>query len=259
MKTKYRVVFLVLSIVIIGFIVFNKHSNNDRVYILKEHNSEGKLLGTNEYIIRNGDTILQGKFIRYNENGIKIADGQFKHNEPNGVCSYYFDNGKIRTIYYRKDSKINLESTYFDQKGFINKYIMCDSLGKTAFVIKFEDKAVKMFDGYSIWPVGQYKLINKKQIKIKTEDVLKVGDTIRYNYLVANIPNAKRSFKIENSVGDNPRAKRIIKSKLPAEIIVEEVLNKKGINRIKIIAQYTFEDKVTPNLNKEVTFDINVD
>jgi len=258
MKTKHKLTLLILSIVIIGLIVFYKRSNDNKVHILKEHNPEGKLIGTNEYVIRNGDTVLQGKFVRYNEKGIKIAEGQFTDNEPTGICSYYFDNGKIRTVYYRKDSKINLESTYYDQNGLINKYIMCDSLGKTAFIIKFEDKTVKMYDGYSIWPIGQYKLVNKKQVKIKTEDVLKIGDTIRYNYLVANIPNTKRSFKIKNSVGENSKVKRIIKSKLPAEIIVEEVLNTKGRNRIEIIAQYTFEDKETPILNKIVSFDVNV-
>jgi len=258
MKTKCKVTLLILSIVIIGLIVFNKCSNDKKVYILKEHNPDGKLIGANEYIIRNGDTVLHGKFVRYNEKGIKIAEGQFADNEPTGICSYYFDNGKIRTVYYRKDSKINLESTYYDQNGLINKYIMCDSLGKTAFIIKFEEKTVKMYDGYSIWPVGQYKIENKKNVEIKKDEVLKVGDTIRYYYLVANIPHTKRSFKIQNVGVDSSKVKRVIKTKLPTELIVEEVLTKKGLNRIEIIAKYTFDDKVTPVLNKKVSFDVNV-
>lgn len=258
MKTKNKITLLILSIIIIGLIIFNKTSNDKKVYVLKEYSKTGKLLKTHEYILSNGDTILEGKFINYNEKGIKIAEGKFINNEPNGVCSYYDNNGKIESVYYRKNTKVNLECIYYDKKGLINKYIMCDSLGKTAFIIRFGDKIVKMYDGYSIWPVAQYKLINKRQIGIKTEDILKIGDTIRYSYLLANIPNAKRSFRIENSIGDNPKVKRIIKSKLPTEIIAEEVLNNKGINRIKIIAQYTFDDKVTPILNKEVSFDVNV-
>lgn len=259
MKNKYKVALLIVFITIIGLIVFNKSSsNNKKVHILNEYNSAGQLTGFNEYVIRNGDTILNGKFIKYNDEGIKIAEGQFENNEPIGICSYYYDNGKIKSVYYRKNSSINLECTYYDQKGLINKYILCDSVGKTAFIIKFEDKVVKMYDGYSVWPVSQYKLINKKQVKIKTKDVLKVGDTIRYNFLLANIPNAKRSFKIENSACDNTKSKRIIKSKLPAEIIVEEVLTKKGLNRIKAITQYTFNDNVTQVKNDTVSFDVYV-
>lgn len=258
MKSKYRIALLVLVIIISGIIIHNHCFDDKKVYTLKEYSLAGKLIGTNEYIIRNGDTILNGKFIKYNEEGIKIAEGQFVNNEPTGICSYYYDIGKIKSVYYRKDSKVNLECTHYDQSGLINKYILCDSIGKTAFIIKFEDKVVKMYDGYSIWPVKQYKIVNKKQTEIKAEDVLKVSDTIRYNYLVANIPNAKRSIKIENISVDNSKVKRVIKSKLPAEIIVEEVLTKKGLNRIKAIVQYTFNDKVTPVKNDTVSFDIYV-
>lgn len=121
MKKKYKIGLLGLFIVIIGLIIFNKRLNNKKVYVLNEYNSAGKLTGTNEYIIRNGDTILQGKFINYSEKGIKIADGQFTDNEPRGICSYYYDNGKIKSVYYRKDSKVNLESTYYNQQGLIDK------------------------------------------------------------------------------------------------------------------------------------------
>ncbi|WP_264538520.1 hypothetical protein [Flavobacterium sp. N1736] len=258
MKKIYKIALLIVFIVIIGLIVFNKYLDDKKVHILNEYNSMGKLIGTNEYVIRNGDTIVHGKFINYNGKGVKIAEGQFVNNEPNGKCSYYYDNGKIESVFYRKNSKVNLECTYYNQKGSIEKYIMCDTIGNTAFVIKFDNRVVKKYEGYSILPRGLYKLSNKKQVEIKTGDVLKVGDTIRYYSLVANIPNAKRTFKIENIDIDNSKVKRIIKSKKPAEVIVEEVLTKKGLNRIEVKAQYSFDDKVTPDLNKEVSFEVNV-
>lgn len=255
---KNKIALIILFISITGLVLFYYYVDNSKVYTLKEYNSTRKLIKTHEYIIKNGDTILQGKFLNYNEKGIKIAEGQFINNEPNGICSYYYDNGKIESVFYRKNSKINLECTYYNQSGLIDKYIMCDTIGKTAFIIKFDNKVVKMYDGYSILPMGLYKLSNKKQYEVKKGDVLKVGDTIRYYSLVANIPNAKRSFKIENIGIDNSKNKRVIKSKLPTEIIVEEVLTKKDLNRIEITAQYTFDDKVTPALNKTVSFDIHV-
>jgi len=258
MKQKHKIALVIFSIIFIGVIIFYYCCNRHKIYTLKEYSSTGKLIGINEYMIENGDTIFHGKFINYNEKGIKTSEGQFINNEPHGKCFYYYDNGKIQSAIYRKDSKINLESTYYNQQGLIEKYIMCDSLGKIAFIIKFSNKVVKMYDGYSIWPVGQYKIENKKDVEIKKGEVLKVGDTIRYYYLVANIPNAKRVFKIENVGVDNSKVKRIVKSKKPAEIIVEEVLTKKGLNKIEIIAQYIFDDGVTPILNKVVSFEVNV-
>jgi len=252
MKSKYLII-----LIVVGLIAVFLYFRDEQVYTLKKYNTEGQLLRTNEYVIRNGDTIFHGKFVSYNEKGIKISEGKFVDNEPNGNCFYYYGNGKLESVFYRKNSEINLECTYYDQNGLKNKYIMCDSLGKTAFIIKFTNKVVKMYDGYSIWPIGQYKIENKKLREIKA-GTLKIGDTIRYNYLVANIPYAKRTFKIETVGADNSKAKRIIKSKLPTEIIVEEVLTKKGLNRIQIVAQYDFEDKITPKLNKIVSFDVNV-
>ncbi|MCV9930633.1 hypothetical protein OIU83_23440 [Flavobacterium sp. LS1R49] len=255
MKKKY-IIAVFLMILGLTFLFF--YFKEEKVYTLKEYSPSGKLLAMSEYVIRNKDTVFHGKFISYNEKGIKINEGQFIDNEPHGNCFYYYDNGKLESVFYRKNSKINLECTYYDQSGLVKKYIICDSLGRTAFIIKFDDKVVKMYDGYAIWPVGQHKVVNKKLGEIKKGDDLKVGDTIRYNYLVANIPYAKRTFKIETVGIDNSKAKRIIKNKLPAEIIVEEILTHKGLNRIKAITQYTFNDKVTRVKNDTVSFDVNV-
>ncbi|KQO34616.1 hypothetical protein ASF10_02575 [Flavobacterium sp. Leaf82] len=259
MKKKYKITFAILFITVTVMILFNIFSNDKKIHVLKEYSPEGKLLGTNEYVIIKGDTILQGKFINYSEKGIKTSEGQFLNNEPNGICSYYYDSGKIESVFYRKNSKINLESTYYNQNGLVYKYIMCDSLGNTRFLIKFDEKAeVKRYEGYSILPIGLYKIVNKKQYKIKKGDTLNVGDVIKHYYLLANIPHTKRTFKIENIGIDNSKAKRIIKSKEPTEIIIEEVLTQKGLNRIEIVAQYKFKDKVTPTLNRTISFDINV-
>jgi hypothetical protein len=76
--------------------------------------------------------------------------------------------------------------------------------------------------------------------------------------VLANIPSAKRSFKIENVGIDNSKIKRIMKQVPATEIDVEEVLTKKGINTIRAIVQYKFDDKVTPVLTDTISFDVNV-
>lgn len=251
-------IYIILLTVILGLIILYFFFKNEKVYILKEYNPSGKLIGTNEYVIRDGDTIVNGRFINYNEKGIKIAEGQFIDNEPNGICSYYYNNGKIKSVYYKKNSKIDLEGTYYNEDGLIRKYVMCNDLGEPKFIIEFDKKTVKMYDGYVIYPVNQYRIEKEKKYKIYTRDTLKVGDVIKYDYLLANIPNAKRTFKIETEGIDNSKIKRIITKEGPTRVVVEEILIKKGLNRIKAITQYTFNDKVTLVKNDTVSFDIKV-
>lgn len=254
MKRKYIVVFVVL-IILIGLFFYFKDEKN---YILKEYSLSGKLIGTNEYIIRNGETIMHGKFVNYNEQGIKISEGQFVNGHVEGNCIYYYDNGNVESVYYKKNGKINLECTYYNQNGLIRKYVMCNNISEPKFIIEFDEKTVKKYDGYATYPLEQFKIKKNKKYKIKKGDVLKVGDTIKHDYLVANIPYTQRSFKIETEGVDNSKIKRTITKKAPTGIVVEEVLMQKGLNRIKIITQYKFNDGVTPVKNDTLIFDINV-
>ncbi|MEO8235528.1 MAG: hypothetical protein ABI549_08960 [Flavobacterium sp.] len=256
MTNKYKIALSLLFVAIFAILISVFFFKKEKVYTSNEYNSKGQLIGVSEYVIRNNDTILNGKFVRYNEKGIKISEGQFLNDEPYGKCFYYFNDGKIESIFYRKNSKVNLECTYYDKSGLINKYILCDDVGKTTFFIKFDEKVVKKYDGYALLPLNQCKLDNGKQKAFTLKDTLKVGDVIKYDYILANIPYAKRTFKIESEAIDN--SKRTITKKAPTRIIVEEVLTKKGLNRIKAITRYTFNDKVTPVKNDTVSFDVNV-
>ncbi|MFC4478389.1 hypothetical protein [Flavobacterium chungangensis] len=254
MKKIYIIVLAVLLCLIVLFFYFK----DEKVYTFKEYSPSGKLIGTNEYVIRNGNSIQHGKFVNYNERGIKIAEGNFVNNEPNGKSIYYFDNGKIESVHYRKNSKVTEESIFYNSDGLIRKYIMYNDIGEAKFIIDFDGKTVKKYDGYATYPVNQYKIEKEKKYEIHTRDTLKVGDVIKYEYLLANIPNAKRTFKIETEGIDNSKVKRTITKEVPTRIVVEEVLTKKGLNRIKAITQYTFNDNVTRVKNDTVTFDVNV-
>ncbi|MBF2093074.1 toxin-antitoxin system YwqK family antitoxin [Flavobacterium psychrophilum] len=254
MKNKHLTPF----VSILGFISLLFSCKDERVHIFEEYSPSGKLIKTHEYIILYGDTILQGKFVNYNENGIKIAEGKYVENEPNGICKYYYDDGKIESVFYRKNSKIDLEAFHYYQNGTINQYTLYDDVGKTAFFIKFNKKVVTKYDGYALLPLNQYKINNGDQIEFTLKDTLKVGDVIKYDYVLANIPYAKRTFKIETEGIDNSKVKRTITKEAPTRIIVEEVLTQKGLNRIKAITQYRFDDKVTPIKNDTVSFDVNV-
>jgi hypothetical protein len=208
--------------------------------------------------LRDGKTILDGKFINYNVQGIIISEGQYKENEPLGLFKYYYDNGKLESVSYRKKSKIDLESTYYNQDGSINQYTLYDDFGKTAFFIKFDKRIVQKYDGYSTYPVGQYKIENEGKTIISKNDTLSLGSVVQHEYLLANIPYTIRTFKIEVEGFDNLKVKREFMKTAPTHITIKEVLIKKGHNRINAFTQYKFLDNVTPVKNDTVSFDIFV-
>lgn len=247
---KNKIILVVISVALFAILLLHFYFRDEKVYTLKEYSPEGKIIGINEYVIRNDDTIFHGKFINYNEKGIIVSEGQFIDNEPNGICSYYYDNGDLESFHYREKSKITLESTFYDTTGLINKYVMYTDSGKSCFIIRYDEKGVMEYSGYPLLEVYQNN--------IKTEQMLRVGDTLKYQYLLANLPNTKRSFKVKNmSIGDSD-SKRTIKHHPPTKVNVKEVLVKKGVNRVRAIVEYRFEDKITPVFKDTITFEVNV-
>jgi antitoxin component YwqK of YwqJK toxin-antitoxin module len=250
---------IIVIIVLVVFALLLLYDKNEKECILNQYDSNGKLTSTSEYIIKDGDTILHGKFINYNKNGVKIAEGNFVNGHVKGKWLYYYNNGELESICYRKGSKITEEITEFHPNGKVKRYIMFDPFGLEAFIVRFDEQEImKSYEGYSIMEIYQYPIANKERFNIKEEQYLKVGDTLKYTYLVANIPNTKRSFAIENVGIDNAKVKRILKNVPPAKIDVKEVLTKKGKNTIRNIVRYEFNDNVTPVFTDTLSFDVEV-
>jgi hypothetical protein len=259
MKKNRNKIILIIVCVLVGYTVFFFYNKSEKVYVLKEYDSKTKITGTNEYVIRDGDTIFHGKFINYNVQGTKIAEGNFINGHIKGKCFFYYDNGKIETVEYRKIDEILKESFEYYPNGKIKRYIMFDPFGLEAFIARYDEKGnLKNHEGYSLMEIYQYPIAHKEQFKIKTNQYLRVGDKLKYCYIVANIPNAKRSFKIENLSVDNSKVKRTQKNIIPNQINIEEILTKKGKNTIRSIVRYEFNDKVTPVFTDTLSFEVNV-
>jgi len=256
MKNKYKILLITffVSIVWLAFFYFR----DEKVHVLKQYFPDVKITDSSEYVIRNGDTVFQGRFVQYNEKGIKIAEGNFINGHIEGECIYYYDSGKIESIHYKKNGKITLDSKFYDTTGLMNKYVLYDDIGKPSFIIRFDEKGATKYEGYFQLEIYQYKFSHKKEFSSTEDQYLKVGDTLKYKYIVANIPNAKRDFKVENIGVDNSKVKRTIKELYPTQINVEEVLIKKGKNTIRSIVQYKFNDKVTPIFKDTIYFNVNV-
>ncbi|WP_264538523.1 hypothetical protein [Flavobacterium sp. N1736] len=257
MNRRYRIIILLPIIALTWLVVFFAFKN-EKTYSLKEYYPDTKQTDVSEYVIRNGDTIVHGKFVRYNEKGNKIAEGNFVNGEPNGKSVYYFNNGKIESIFYRKNSKITEENIDNFPSGKIMRYTSYGDSGLSAFIIRFDEGGnVENYKGYPIMEIYQYKITNKR-FKVNINQYLKVGDTLKHQYIIANIPNTKRTVKIENLDVDNTKVKRTFKKTTQVGIEVKEVLIKKGINKIRAIVKYEFHDKEKTVINDTISFEVNV-
>lgn len=256
LKNNIRKFFVLLSVSVIAFNSCEKPDNKKG--ILKTYFPKDKEILLSEYIIKNRDTILDGKYTLSNYNGAKIKTGIYKNGKSVGPITFFFDNGNIESIDYKNNNKST--QTIFNYKnGKIERYVFYDDFDMSGFIIRFDEQNnVKSYEGYPILEIYQYKIANPEEFKTKIEQHLKVGDTLKQQYLIANIPNAKRSIKIENLDIDNSKAKRTFKKTSQTGIEVKEILIKKGINTIRAVVKYEFNDKEKTVINDTVSFKVDV-
>lgn len=141
--------------------------------------------------------------------------------------------------------------------GKIMRYTSYADSGTQAFTILFDEKGnVENFKGQALIETYQNKIASKRRLKEDVNQYLRVGDTLKHHYLIANIPNAKRTLKIEN-IG-NTKVKRTLKKISQTGIEVKEVLIKKGINTIETVVNYKFNDKEKTSITYTESFEVEV-
>ncbi|OXG09580.1 hypothetical protein B0A64_02165 [Flavobacterium araucananum] len=259
MTKKNKILTILFFAILLGIVVLYLWSRTEKIYVLHEYYPNRKKASEYEYVIKNGDTLLNGKFVRYNREGNKIAEGNFVNGEPNGKSIYYFDNGIIESIFYRKSSKILEEIIENHPSGKVMQYTLYDYFGLSAFISRFDKEGnIVNYEGYPVMETYQYRIVNKKRFKTKIEQYLKIGDTLKQQYIIANIPNAKRSLKIENLNVDNTKVKRTFKKTSQTGLEVKEVLIRKGINKIRAVVKYEFNDKEKTVINDTISFKVEV-
>ncbi len=247
-------VFIIIFIsVIIIALVFHFHNDN-KTHVLKEYDTIKKVTKTFEYVIKNGDTIFHGKFSKINSRGVKISEGNYINNSPYGKCVYYYDDGAIESVQFRLGNNQNSEATWYYKNGKIESYIMYDNKGRPVFKIIFDQNGVEKYKGYSL-----LEIYNGEPLKsVQKKEFLNVGDTLKYKYLIANIPMAKRTLKIENIGAKNSNYTRKVTNKVSTLFEIKEVVRKRGENTIRAIVKYDFDDKEMPALIDTISFKIYV-
>jgi antitoxin component YwqK of YwqJK toxin-antitoxin module len=259
MTKKVRIILLATMVIFVCILAIYFYTKDEKIHALKRYNSETKETNLLQYVIREGDTIIHGKSIYYNRKGNKTNQNNWVNGKINGKSISYYENGNVESITYMKSSEIRIEALWNYSDGSIERYVMYDDIGEPAFIIFFDKQGnVKNYDGLPLIETFQYKIAHKEQFKIKTNQHLKIGDTLKYKYLIANIPKAHRNFKIKLLDSDNSKIKRIITKNPPLEINVNEIITKKGINSIQAIVEYRIDDKYKTIINDTISFDVVV-
>ena len=248
---------ITFSLIIIGLVVFSYCFKDKKVHTLKKYYPASKETVTFEYVIRDDDTIIEGKSIRYNEKGYKMNELNFVNNTLKGEGIYY-KNGVIESKVYFIDSNRKAEITWNYPNGVIEKYAFFSKYKEPIFLIDYDKNGPTKYEGHVIEEIYHGKLNSKKQRSIEENQYFKVGDTLIHQYIIANIPKAKRSFKVENIGIDNAKVKRTITPKPPTTIEVKEILTQKGKNTIRAVVKYEFKDNIVPPINDTLSFDVEV-
>lgn len=259
MKKSNKLLIILVSAISVLALVYLYANKKEQVHTFRHYNPKTHVLSVSQFVIRNNDTVFQGKFTKYNKKGTKIAEANFIDGDVEGKCINYFDNGKIKSVEYRKRGDIKEESFWYYQNGIIEKYALYNPVGECIFTAKYDQNCeTESYDGSPQIEVYQYKFAHKKKFNITNDQHLKVGDVLKHTYILGNIPYTKRSFKIENLAIPNDKVKRTITKNSTVEINVEEILVKKGINTIRTIVEYKFNDKTTPTLTDTISFKVTV-
>jgi antitoxin component YwqK of YwqJK toxin-antitoxin module len=78
-----------------------------------------KLVYEYEYIVKNGDTILDGYYKEYRDNGKIKYDLNYQNGQLHGQAKYYWDNEQCRTILNYENGKILSQQYNWDKEGKI--------------------------------------------------------------------------------------------------------------------------------------------
>ena len=206
--------------------------------------------GEFEYIINKGDTILDGNFVIYDDENKKISTGKYFNGEPKGKQYFFYSNGNIESIHYRKNKKIYEESVYYHESGKLRKYVLYDDFGESVFIIRFDSKEnVINYEGLPL--IELYHLREKKYKKYK------IGDTLQYKLIIAEIPKSTKKVKIELKNFDNSKLKRELTKIEPVGMEVKELILKKGMNQIKATVEFEFNDIKKTKIEDSILIDFD--
>lgn len=245
MKTKTKII-IFISVVLVAFLFYLMYINN-KLFTSKEFDKNGNLITEVEYKKKAGKSILHGNFHEFSSKGVLITEGKFLNDVAYGIWKYYDDDGNLKSVKFRKNDTITLEAKLYNTTGTLKQYVFLSENNEAEFISNYDEKGIRDLNGFTLGGINY------------EDKTYKLGDEIKYDFLVANIPQAKRKVIIENLAKDNSKVNRKITREAPCKWIVNEKLMNKGINEVRIVVINEF-DKSTgiKPINDTLGFKINV-
>lgn len=241
-------VFLIISSCLI---LFSCQKNDKQAKLIKYYPKENKIVEFS-YLLKGNDTIIDGEVTYYSKDRkIILGKAYYKNGLLNGRYTGYYTDGKIKQIVnYRNDTIVG-DRVYNYSDGNIERYILHDDSGRVAFIVKFDN------NGNVIKRQG-FPLVDVENIGKKTLDSLKLGDSLKYSYYLANIPTSKCSFIIKSLNFDDKKNQRRISSRKNCRITVDEKVNRVGKNSIIAKLKFEFSDSNKTIIVDSLRFDYYV-
>ena len=119
-----------------------------------------------EYLLDNGDTIIDGKYSFYDNQNRLRKTGTFVDNEIYGTTKFYYENGNVESIHFIKDNKDIGEVTWNYPDGKIRKYSFYDVLGNLNFIANYDKEGtMETCKGLIIFEIYQFMLRKQKKQK----------------------------------------------------------------------------------------------
>lgn len=247
-----------LLIICYIFISCNKSNNSDyHEFVDSLRNTKVRVY----YKEIKGEKIYHGKYISTNNNGKIIKDYNFFNGKLSGKQIRRFDNGNLKAIvFYKnglkngyeivfnergkkiierkyKNDKIILEEYYYHENGKIKSLIFNDYNGDIVFYIEFDK------NGY---------IVKREGILIHCFERKNKLNTTCFEIIISNIQNTNR--KIKFVYDDNRKGIRNLKKINDNFILVEEMVTKRGKNRLNVKVEYKFDKKYHNQVLRDSTY-----
>lgn len=242
-------IYICLSTIITVFVISS--CTRPKKNIIRKYLPSENIFTESTFILNEKDTILDGEVILYDLDSNKIGSGNYVKGKLQGIFTFYFLNKNIKEIRYYDDGIIVGDRIYNFENGKIRKYIFHDDKGEVAFIVRFTEKGnLESYEGHS--------LVNIEYSGKKELGDLKIGDTLSYDYLLAEVPLAKNYLTIKLLDFDNSKIYRNQNERSNFRIKMKEVIAKKGKNSIRAVLKHEFNDSLKNKILDSIRFDFTV-
>lgn len=190
------------------------------------------------------DSIKEGLFKGYYQNGKLKYEANYHNNKPNGLTTQYFESGKKRSIATYKNGKRSGSGEGYYENGKIKWYQLSNRKGKARFEIDFlEDGKIKSVKGNPVVDTT----FNQKNFR--------VGDTLKISFTVAIPSNSKVQFHIYGDMATKQNGNDLDINEKEGTVKYEKVLDKKGIMKWggEYLIKFDYGEKIKYPYEEEFT------